>query len=373
MDHFERNFWDLPDVAASQYGPGAVCYTWPFGAVVGAFSSKDIMDHLLGTPLPAPKRQCVRPASGLSWSQPTPLYSNYFSPFVDKSSDWDAAPSLTWTSPPLEVSQEFKISPSPAPSVNQELKISPSPAPSVSQELKICPSPAPSVSQELKICPSPAPSVSQELKICPSPAPSVSQELKISPSPAPSVSQEFKSALGPITVTFLAPQVTSSPTGPSPSTRRRKNAHCHLCDKRFENRYKLKMHLNTHTGDRPFTCDVCGKGFMRRTTLNGHRTIHDASQFSCPTCNRSFKRSSERLIHILLKVCLRKQRILRRTVSGWLCDVCDESVPVPEEHQCPVKGRRRQCPVCGMDFGGQRDHKMLSHVRQEHPEFLVSL
>ncbi|XP_063587909.1 gastrula zinc finger protein XlCGF48.2-like [Penaeus indicus] len=361
MDHFERNFWDLPDVAASQYGPGAVCYAWPFGAVVGAFSSKDIMDHLLGTPLPAPKRQCVRPASGLSWSQPTPLYSSYFSPFVDKSSDWDTAPSLTWTSPSLEVSQEFKISPSPAPSVSQELKISPSPAPSVSQELKISPSPAPSVSQELKISPSPAPSVSQELKISPSPAPSVSQELKISPSPAPSVSQEFKSAFGPITVTFLAPQVTSSPTGPSPSTRRRKNAHCHLCDKRFENRYKLKMHLNTHTGDRPFTCDVCGKGFMRRTTLNGHRTIHDASQFSCPTCNRSFKRSSERLIHILLK-----------SVAGF-CDVCDESVPVPEVHQCPVKGRRRQCPVCGMDFGGQRDHKMLSHVRQEHPEFLASL
>ncbi|ROT85448.1 zinc finger, C2H2 type [Penaeus vannamei] len=198
----------------------------------------------------------------------------------------------------------------------------------------------------------------------------------ISPSPAPappSVSQEFKSALGPVTVTFLSPQVTSSPTPPASSGRRRKNAHCHLCDKRFESRYKLKMHVNTHTGARPFTCDVCGKGFMRRTTLNAHRTIHDASQFSCPTCNRPFKRSSERLIHILLKVCLRKQRILRRTTSGWFCDVCNEGVPQPEDHRCPVKGRRRQCPVCGMDFGGQRDHKMLTHVRQDHPEFLASL
>ncbi|ROT85452.1 putative fez family zinc finger protein 2-like [Penaeus vannamei] len=168
-----------------------------------------------------------------------------------------------------------------------------------------------------------------------------------------------------------AGNILSNP--PASSGRRRKNAHCHLCDKRFESRYKLKMHVNTHTGARPFTCDVCGKGFMRRTTLNAHRTIHDASQFSCPTCNRPFKRSSERLIHILLKVCLRKQRILRRTTSGWFCDVCNEGVPQPEEHRCPVKGRRRQCPVCGMDFGGQRDHKMLTHVRQDHPEFLASL
>ncbi|XP_047496551.1 zinc finger protein 48-like [Penaeus chinensis] len=330
MDHFVRNFWDLPDVAASQYGPGAVCYAWPFGDVLGAFSSKDIMDHLFGMPLPAPKRQCVRPASGLSWSQPKPLHASFFTPFVDMKLDLDAAPSLTSAaSPPHE---KERISPAPA-----------------------------------------APSVSQDLNISPSLAPSLSPELNISPSPAPSVSQEFKSALGPITVTFLAPQVTSSPIGPSPSARRRKNAHCHLCYKRFENRYKLKMHLNTHTGDRPFTCDVCGKGFMRRTTLTGHRIIHDASQFSCPTCNRTFKRSSERLIHILLKVCLRKQRILRRTVRGWFCDVCDKSVPLPEEHQCPVKGRRRQCPVCGMDFGGQRDHKMLTHIRQKHPEFLASL
>ncbi|XP_027224572.2 fez family zinc finger protein 2 [Penaeus vannamei] len=302
MDNFEYIFSYPSDVAASQYGSDAAGYAWTFGDVVGV-SSRDIMDHLLGAPLPPPKRQCVRPPSDLSWCQPS--YASYSTPFVGRpsESDLDAASWLASVSAPHE---KEAISPSPAPA-------------------------------------------------------------------PPSVSQEFKSALGPVTVTFLSPQVTSSPTPPASSGRRRKNAHCHLCDKRFESRYKLKMHVNTHTGARPFTCDVCGKGFMRRTTLNAHRTIHDASQFSCPTCNRPFKRSSERLIHILLKVCLRKQRILRRTTSGWFCDVCNEGVPQPEEHRCPVKGRRRQCPVCGMDFGGQRDHKMLTHVRQDHPEFLASL
>ncbi|XP_069982121.1 fez family zinc finger protein 2-like [Penaeus vannamei] len=266
MDNFEYIFSYPSDVAASQYGSDAVGYAWTFGDVVGV-SSRDIMDHLLGAPMPPPKRQCVRPPSDLSWCQPS--YASYSTPFVGRASesDLDTASWLASVSAPHE---KEAISPSP------------------------------------------------------DPAP-------------PSVSQ------------------------------------CHLCDKRFESRYKLKMHVNTHTGARPFTCDVCGKGFMRRTTLNAHRTIHDASQFSCPTCNRPFKRSSERLIHILLKVCLRKQRVLRRTTSGWFCDVCNEGVPQPEEHRCPVKGRRRQCPVCGMYFGGQRDHKMLTHVRQDHPEFLASL
>nr|XP_027224577.1 fez family zinc finger protein 1-like [Penaeus vannamei] len=288
MDNFEYFFSYPSDVAASQYGSDAAGYAWTFGDVVGV-SSRDIMDHLLGAPLPPPKRQCLRPPSDLSWCQPS--YASYSTPFVGRPSN------RIWT----------QLHGWPRVCAHEKEAISPSPAPA-----------------------------------------------------PPSVSQEFKSALGP----SLSPSCR----------RRRKNAHCHLCDKRFESRYKLKMHVNTHTGARPFTCDVCGKascdGHPQRTA---HRTIHDASQFSCPTCNRPFKRSSERLIHILLKVCLRKQRILRRTTSGWFCDVCNEGVPQPEEHRCPVKGRRRQCPVCGMDFGGQRDHKMLTHVRQDHPEFLASL
>jgi uncharacterized Zn-finger protein len=36
-------------------------------------------------------------------------------------------------------------------------------------------------------------------------------------------------------------------------------------------------HLRTHTGSKPFGCDMCDKSFKQRAQLYKHRTIHDIS------------------------------------------------------------------------------------------------
>ncbi len=38
---------------------------------------------------------------------------------------------------------------------------------------------------------------------------------------------------------------------------------CHLCDKLFLTPHKLKEHINVHTGQTPYKCSVCHKGFKR--------------------------------------------------------------------------------------------------------------
>lgn len=45
---------------------------------------------------------------------------------------------------------------------------------------------------------------------------------------------------------------------------------CGICSKHFANRYQLKQHYNTHTGQRPYECDRCDKTFTQSSSLKLH-------------------------------------------------------------------------------------------------------
>ncbi|CAB3246459.1 unnamed protein product [Arctia plantaginis] len=43
------------------------------------------------------------------------------------------------------------------------------------------------------------------------------------------------------------------------------------CGKKFATKNDMVKHMRTHTGERPYTCDICDKGFTQRGTLKIHK------------------------------------------------------------------------------------------------------
>ncbi|XP_034035135.1 zinc finger protein Gfi-1-like [Thalassophryne amazonica] len=88
---------------------------------------------------------------------------------------------------------------------------------------------------------------------------------------------------------------------------------CIKCSKVFSTPHGLEVHVRrTHSGTRPFACEMCGKTFGHAVTLEQHKAVHSQVTFhlsyflhisdcekphKCQVCGKAFSQSSNLITH----------------------------------------------------------------------------
>ncbi|XP_069796779.1 gastrula zinc finger protein xLCGF3.1-like [Narcine bancroftii] len=103
---------------------------------------------------------------------------------------------------------------------------------------------------------------------------------------------------------------TGGKVSPAPSARRaspvdktlrytgEKPFTCPKCSKGFTETSCLKSHQQIHTGEKPFTCPKCGKEFAQSCNFWSHQRVHTGEKpIDCPESGKSFAQISTLRTH----------------------------------------------------------------------------
>ena len=171
---------------------------------------------------------------------------------------------------------------------------------------------------------------------------------------------------------------------------------CEICLKSFGRQDKLNRHLQIHTGYKPFACAACDYKTSERSTLKKHMRVHtDERPYHCQICPYKSKDSSQLTVHLRThtgdapfccqyKGCSATFKTASdltrhvRTHTGekpYKCDYCEYRVRIKSNLKAHVRVNHRsnevfKCSLESCDFVTISKSELKEH-NKEHGNLVV--
>ncbi|KAK3519004.1 hypothetical protein QTP70_016179 [Hemibagrus guttatus] len=161
---------------------------------------------------------------------------------------------------------------------------------------------------------------------------------------------------------------------------------CELCHKRFSRRDKLNLHSRSHTGEKPHKCKHCPYAAADSSSLKKHLRVHyDERPFKCQICPYASRNSSQLTVHLRSHTgdapfqcgeCGAKFKInsdLKRHTrvhSGekpYACELCDYRCAMKANLKSHARLRHGAYSCTECDFRCTAKAALRAHSRQHAP------